>query len=103
MVVELSTRKSEIRGDGENHHEKLGLERISCGSQLTIPDMASTSPDPVGNITDTGSSTPNQASVTGVCSLSNVIIVSDDTLILRSTAVDTVSVSKDTRSKYLYQ
>jgi len=41
--------------------------------------------------------------VTGVYSLSNVIIVSDDTLALRSTAVDTISVSKDTRSKYLYR
>jgi len=41
--------------------------------------------------------------VTGVYSLSNFIIVSDDTLALRFTAVDPISVSKDTRSKYLYQ
>jgi len=63
-MVELSTGKREIRGDGGNHHEKLGLERISCASQLTIPDTAGTSPDPAGNITDTGSSKPNQASRT---------------------------------------
>jgi len=36
-MVELSTRNRQIRGDGGNHHEKLGLERISCGTQLTIP------------------------------------------------------------------
>jgi len=63
-MVELSTRKREIRGDGGIHHEKLGLEKIPCASQLTIPDTAGTIPDPVGNITDTGSSKPNQASRT---------------------------------------
>jgi len=36
----------EMRGDGENHHEKLGLEIISCASQFTIPDTTGTSPDP---------------------------------------------------------
>ena len=61
-MVELSTRKRQIRGDGGNHHENLGLERISCVSQLTIPDMAGTSPDPAGYNTDTRSSKPNQAS-----------------------------------------
>jgi len=63
-MVELSTRKRDIRGDGGNHHEKLGLERISCGSQLTIPDTAGTSPDPAGNITNMGASKSNQASRT---------------------------------------
>jgi len=63
-MVELSTRKREIRGDGGNHHEKLALEKFSCASQLTIPDTAGTIPDPAGNITDTGSSKPNQASRT---------------------------------------
>jgi len=70
-MVELSTRKREIRGDGGNHHEKLGLERISCASQLTIPDTADTSPDPAGNNSvmrsckpHQVSSTPNQASRT---------------------------------------
>jgi len=61
-MVELSTRKREIRGGG-NHH-KLGLKRISCASQFTIPDTAGTSPDPAGNNTDTRSSKPNQASRT---------------------------------------
>jgi len=63
-MVELSTRKREIRGDGGNHHERLGLEKISCASELTIPDTAGMSPDPAGNITDTGSYKPNQASHT---------------------------------------
>jgi len=63
-MVELSTRKREIRGDGGNHHKKLGLERILCASQLTIHDTAGSSPDPAGNITNTGSCKPNQASRT---------------------------------------
>jgi len=61
-MVELSTRKREIRGWG-NHH-KLGLKRISCASQFTIPDTAGTSPDPAGHNTDPRSSKPNQASRT---------------------------------------
>jgi len=60
-MVELSTSKTDIRGDGGNHHEKLGLKRISGASQFTIPDTAGTSPDPAGNNTDTRSSEPNQA------------------------------------------
>jgi hypothetical protein len=63
-MVGLSTRKREIRGDRGNHHEKLGLEKISCAIQLTIPDTAGTRPDAAGDITDTGSSKPNQASRT---------------------------------------
>jgi hypothetical protein len=50
-----------MRGDGGNHHEKLGLERISCESQLTIADTAGTTADPAGTNTDTMSSKPNQA------------------------------------------
>ena len=63
-MVELSTRKREIRGDGGKHHEKVGLKRILCVSQLTIPDTAGTSRDLAGNNTDTRSSKPNQASRT---------------------------------------
>ena len=63
-MVELSTRKREIRGDGGNHHEKLGPEKISCATQLTIPDTTGTIPDPAGNINNTGSSKPDQASRT---------------------------------------
>jgi hypothetical protein len=53
-----------MRGDGGNHHEELELERISCASELTIPDTAGTTPDPAGKNTDTRSSKPNQASRT---------------------------------------
>jgi len=63
-MVELSTRKREIRGDGGNHHEELGLKRISCASQLSISGTAGTSPDLAGNNTDTRSPKPNQASGT---------------------------------------
>jgi len=63
-MVELRTRKREMRGDGGNHHEKLGHKRISCASQLTIPDTAGTWPDPACNNTDTRSSQPNQATRT---------------------------------------
>jgi len=59
-MVELRTRKREMRGDGRNHHEKLGLGRISCASQFTIPDTAGAIPDPACNYTDTRSSHPNQ-------------------------------------------
>jgi hypothetical protein len=40
---------------------KLGLKRISCASQLTIPDTAATHSDLAGKNTDTRSSKPNQA------------------------------------------
>jgi len=53
-----------MRGDAGNHHEKLGLKRISCASRFTIPDTAGTSPDPVCYSTDTSSSQSNQASHT---------------------------------------
>jgi len=52
------------RGDGTNHHEKLGLKRIPCASQFTIPDMAGMNPDPACNDIDTRSSHPSQASRT---------------------------------------
>jgi len=63
-MVDLRTRKREMRGDGGNHHENLGLMRISCASQFTIPDTAGTSLDLACNYTDTRSSQPNQASRT---------------------------------------
>jgi len=63
-MVELRTRKREMRGDGGNHHEKLELERIACACQFTIPSMAGTSPNPACNYTDTRSCQPNQASHT---------------------------------------
>jgi len=63
-MVELRTRKREMRGDGGNHDEELGLKRISCGSQFTIPDTAGTSPHPACIDTDRRSSQPNQARCT---------------------------------------
>ena len=53
-----------MRGDGANQHEKLGLKRLSCESQFTMPDIAGTSPDLACNNTDTRSSQPNHASRT---------------------------------------
>jgi len=67
-MVELRTRKRHIRGDGGNHHEKLGLERISCASQVTIPDTAGMSPDLARNKPNQAPSKPNQASRTPDCS-----------------------------------
>jgi len=63
-MVELRTRKREMRGYAGNHHEKLGLKRISCVSQLTISDTAGMSPNPACNYSDTRSSQPNQTSRT---------------------------------------
>jgi hypothetical protein len=51
-------------GDRGNHHEILGLKRISCANQLTIPDTAGTTPNPAGKNTNTRSAKPNQASRT---------------------------------------
>jgi len=64
MMVELRTRKREMRGYVGNHHEKLGLKIISCARQFTIPDTAGTSPNVASNYTDTYSSIPNPASRT---------------------------------------
>jgi len=63
-MVELRTRKREMRGYGGNHQEKLGLTRISYASQFAIPDTAGTSPHPACNNINTRSSKPNQASCT---------------------------------------
>jgi hypothetical protein len=45
-MVELRIRNSEMGGYEGNHYEILGLKRISCAIQLSIPDAAGTSPDP---------------------------------------------------------
>jgi hypothetical protein len=63
-MIDLRTRKREMRGYVGNHHEKLGLKKIPCASQLTIPDTAGKSPDPACNYTETRSLQPNQASRT---------------------------------------
>jgi len=64
VMVELRTRMREMRGDGGNHHEKLGLVRISCANQFTIADTAGTATDSAGNNTNARSSNLNQASHT---------------------------------------
>ena len=53
-----------MTGDGTYHHEKLGLKRISCASQCTIPNTAGTSTDPACNYTNATSSQTDQASRT---------------------------------------
>jgi len=50
----------EMAGPGENQGEKLGLKRISCASQLTIPETSGTSPYVVYNQPDTRCPEPNQ-------------------------------------------
>jgi hypothetical protein len=62
------------RGDGTNHHEKLGLRRVSCASEFTIPDTAGTSPNPVCNNTDPRACFPNHASRTP--DFSNLLVFS---------------------------
>jgi hypothetical protein len=42
----MRTRKREMRGYKGNHYEKLGLKRILCASQVTVPDMVGKTPDP---------------------------------------------------------
>jgi len=48
-----------MRGDEANHHETLGFKRISCASQLPIPNGAGTNTHPVYNYTDMKSVQPN--------------------------------------------
>jgi len=63
-MVELRMGTREMGGDGVNHHEKLGLERITCASQFTIPNTAGSCPDPACTYIDTRYSQPNQARCT---------------------------------------
>ena len=63
-MVELRTRKREMRGYRGNHYENLRLKIIQCASQFTIPDTAGTSHNPACNYTTTRSSQPNPASRT---------------------------------------
>ena len=65
-----------MRGDEGNRHQKLGLKRIICVSQFTIPDIARTIPDPAGKTTDTRSSKPNPACPTRDFSYPRVSFVS---------------------------
>jgi hypothetical protein len=58
-MVELWTRKGEMKGYGGNHHDELGVKRISFASGFTLPDTAGTNPDPACNSTNTRSSQLN--------------------------------------------
>jgi hypothetical protein len=58
MMVEWRIRKREMRGDGVNHHGKLGMRNISCANQCIISVMADTSSDLPCNVTDIMSSQP---------------------------------------------
>jgi len=53
-IVEDEKERDEKRWG--NHHGIRGLKRISCASQLIIPDTAGTSPTLECNYTDTMSS-----------------------------------------------
>jgi hypothetical protein len=53
-------KEREIRGDGGNHHEKLGLKRISGASEFTIFDTAGNTPDPPGTNNEMACSEHNQ-------------------------------------------
>jgi len=64
VMAELRTGKKEMREDGSNDHEKLGLKRIFCARQFIIPNTAGMSPDPAWNNTDTRCLQSNQASRT---------------------------------------
>ena len=63
-MVELRTRKRQMRSVGTNRHEKLRCEILSCASECAIPDTACTSPDPACSTTGTRPPQPNQASCT---------------------------------------
>jgi len=54
----------EMRAYRRNHRNEMGLERMYCASQFTIPKRAGTGSDLRCNYPDTRSSWPNQTSVT---------------------------------------
>jgi hypothetical protein len=55
VMVQLRTRKSEMRRYGGNDHEKLGLHTILYAGQCAIPETAGTTPDTAGRNTNTRS------------------------------------------------
>jgi len=63
MVQLRTTKRGRWQAMG-NRNGELGLKRISCVSQLTIPDMAGRSSNPAGMYTDTRASELTQASRT---------------------------------------
>jgi H+/Cl- antiporter ClcA len=74
VIVELTTRKGEMRGYRGNHHEKRRLIGISCASQCTILHMAGTSHVLVHIYTNTRVSQCNQASGTPCFAYALVIL-----------------------------
>jgi len=60
-MVELQTRRREMRGDGTKNHDNLGLRIISCEIRFTMPDRAGSLTDPACNNTDWRYSNLNQA------------------------------------------
>jgi len=61
VMVVWSMGKTEIRGDGGTIHEKLGLKRMSCVIQSSIPSLTGITLNSVRNNTDTRSPKPNWA------------------------------------------
>ena len=61
VILKLGMRNSERGGDEANYREELGHQKTSCACELTIPDIAGSCPDQVGNITNTRSSKLDQA------------------------------------------
>ena len=101
VMVELRTRKREMRAYGRNHHENLGHNTLSCVSQSTIPDIADTSPDPACNDADKRSSQPNQASHTPDFSypvVSSTLFSSSSTVVSFSST--TLPSSQNTKFSY---
>jgi hypothetical protein len=96
----------EMRADGQNDQEKLGLKIVSCPSQFTIPHMAGMSPNLAGNSTNSRCSRSNQASVTPdfsyphISSISlsssspiSLYLVHNSTIIAEYNVVSSVSIS----------
>jgi hypothetical protein len=63
-MVQLMTRKRQMRGYRGNHHEEPGRRVIWCASQFTIPNTAGMSLNPACRYTDMRPSPCNPASRT---------------------------------------
>ena len=83
-----------------NHHEKLGLKRISCTGHYTISNLAGRTPYPKANTTHMTSSNHNEASRTTDFSywLISSILFSPSTLL--SFLTTTLPSSQNTKLSY---
>jgi hypothetical protein len=70
VIVELRTKKREMRGVGTPHHGKQGLKRMSCASHIPIPAMGGMCPNPACNHVNMRSFQHNHASHFLNCSYS---------------------------------